>query len=59
MMGFTNIMFARVRKRIRERFAKRRLMALDDRMLRDIGVPRDEIDFVVKSELRRTQHFDF
>jgi uncharacterized protein YjiS (DUF1127 family) len=59
MMRKTEAFFARAKQRMRERAAKRRLMTMDDRMLRDIGVPRDEIDFVVKSGLRRTQHFDF
>jgi uncharacterized protein YjiS (DUF1127 family) len=59
MMRLTKAFMTRTRLLIRERAAKRRLMALDDRLLRDIGVPRSEIDFVMKTGLRRTQHFDF
>jgi uncharacterized protein YjiS (DUF1127 family) len=58
-MRQTMKLFARARERMKIRAAKRRLLTLDDRMLRDIGVPRDEIDYVVKAGLRRTQHFDF
>lgn len=58
-MKFTLGFFARTKLLMRERAAKRRMMTLDDRMLRDIGVPRSEIDFVLKTGLRRTQHFDF
>lgn len=58
-MRLTKNFMTRARLVMREKAAKRRLMAMDDRMLRDIGVPRSEIDFVLKTGLRRGQHFDF
>jgi uncharacterized protein YjiS (DUF1127 family) len=43
----------------RKRAMRRKLQQLDDRMLNDIGIARSEIDYVIETELRRTQHFDF
>jgi hypothetical protein len=50
-------------KRTTQRFkkwqTKRQPSQLENRAPRNIGIPRDEIDDGVKSELRGTQHFDF
>jgi uncharacterized protein YjiS (DUF1127 family) len=58
-MRRTKTFFGRANQRLRIWVARRKLLQLDDRMLRDIGIPRSEIDHVVKTGLRRTQHFDF
>jgi uncharacterized protein YjiS (DUF1127 family) len=41
------------------RVVRNKLAKLDDRMLQDIGIPRSEVDAVLKSDYRRTRHFDF
>jgi uncharacterized protein YjiS (DUF1127 family) len=51
--------FGHAKQCLKMRGAKRRMAQLDDRRLSDIGVPRNEIDQVLKTGLRRNQHFDF
>jgi uncharacterized protein YjiS (DUF1127 family) len=51
--------FTHAKQYLKMRAAKRRIAQLDDRRLSDIGVARNEIDQVLKTGLRRNQHFDF
>lgn len=49
----------RTKQRFLKREAKRQLSRLDDRVLADIGIARDEIDYAVESGRGHARHHGY